>query len=210
MTKEELREKLEELKNEIETINIVVSIGEHEGIKLITDDIKKNCVVAIESDNFSKAKKQIKEIEIIKSFIGYIEEKKELVTEKQNEIENLQNQLDNWQIGLFEKQFNAAKKPTGTTHNEKELYTGDIFESRDKNHLLISTSEKEPNNFVILHSTSDTELLLQYPKNREALKDTAYLGNLYDDEKLQEIFNKTTSEANSENNNNEEQQEGGK
>lgn len=103
-TKKEVQEQIKELKKQIETINIIASIGDHEGIALIIDDLKENCVIAVKSDNFSKAEKQMKEIKTINNFIDYIEEKRELITEKEEEIKNLQHKLDNWQPGLFDNQ----------------------------------------------------------------------------------------------------------
>ena len=56
--------------------------------------------------------------------------------------------------------------------------------------MLIAESEEHPTNFCITGTAFTEELLLQYPKNREILNNTAYLGNMYDDDKLAEFLAK--------------------
>lgn len=74
--------------------------------------------------------------------------------------------------------------------------------------MLIAESEEYPTNFCITGTAFTEELLLQYPKNREILNNTAYLGNMYDDklaeflakleEKQEELQNDENDEADEE------------
>ena len=96
---------------------------------------------------------------------------------------------------LFEEE-NAAKINTGFEHKGQHLFTGDIFETLSREYLLISESEQTPNSYCITGTAFSEELLLQYPKNREILKNTIYLGNIFENNKLAEFLEKLTQKQN--------------
>ena len=62
--------------------------------------------------------------------------------------------------------------------------------------LLITESEGTPNSYCITGTAFSEELLLQYPKNREILKNTIYLGNIFENDKLAEFLEKLTQKQN--------------
>lgn len=150
-----------------------------------------NCCHCVKSKAFKASKNALKEIETVNSFKEFLERKKERVKQIENKIAELKIELTHYQLNLFDEQ-NVQKIPTDIKHNEREIYTGDVYETLNKEYLLIIESDEHPTKYAIVSTAFTEELLLQYPKNREILKNTAYIGNLFDDNKLKEFIDKLT------------------
>lgn len=125
------------------------------------------------------------------SFKEFLERKKERVIQIENKIAELKIELTRYQLGFFDEK-NIQKIPTDIKHEEREIYTGDVYETSNREYLIIIESEEHPTNYAIIGTAFTEELLLQYPKNREILRNTAYLGNLFDDNKLAEFVDRLT------------------
>jgi len=126
-------------------------------------------------------------LKTISAFQDYLQSQKDRIEAIHNRIMQLKFDLANEQLSLFTETL-QNKKATGIYHNKKELYTGDIFETQEHNFIIVTESSENPEKYVIIQTTSNEELLLNSLKNRALLNDTAYLGNLYEDEKLHEIL----------------------
>ena len=109
-------------------------------------------------------------------------------------IAELKIELTKCQLSLFDEQ-NVQKCPTNIFHDEKELWTGDVFQTHDNNYHFIIESETSKGKFAIVSTAFKEEMLLNYPKNREILKNCAYIGNLFDDDKLREFIEKMQDES---------------
>lgn len=194
-TKKELEEQIEITKNQIEELNLLTNVGNMETFELIIKNIKENMIENIKEEDWKSFKENKAKIEKMRSFTNYIEKQTQIIEDKENELNDLQYQFDNYQIGLFEAP--EQKQSTEIEHNGQELFTGDVFEDKDKNILLIFESVTDKGKMAIIKQ--DGELLLGYPKNRECLNDCSYLGNAHEDEelqkKLEEYFTPKTEES---------------
>ena len=116
--------------------------------------------------------------------IRNLREQKKTAENIEYRIAELRIELTRCQLDLFKD----SKLATGIKHNDRELYTGDVFQTRNKEYLMIIISEEYENSYAIVGTAFPEELALQYPKNREILKNTVYLGNMYNDDKLADFL----------------------
>jgi len=188
MNKQDIINEINRLYGELPLRQKIAEIAEHEGLELAVGELTENCCASVKSKSYKNSVDKIKDLKAIASFQDYLQSQQDRIEAIETRIAQLKIELTRCQLSLFEEESGTTKKSTGTEFNGKELYTGDLFETHDKNYLLICESQDDPNKFAIFHSASNTELLLNYPKNKDALKDTAYLGNLFEDEKLQAIL----------------------
>lgn len=194
MSKKELEEKIQRVKNQIAELEVIVSVGNMEGIELIIKKIKDDMESNIKEENWKVFKQNKSTIDKIRAFTSYIELQTEIIEDKEEELKDLEYQLSNYQMSLFEEA--EAKEATGIFLEDDELFTGDLFQN-DEEYLLVSNSKTDPKKFAILTSGSDTEALLGYPKNREVLSEADFLGNLFDDKSLVkhlEVFSESEDE----------------
>ena len=91
-------------------------------------------------------------------------------------------------VGIQED--NIQKLATGFVCNDKEIYTGDVFETSNRDYLLIVESEDNPSNFLITGTALEEALLLSFHKNRVILNDTAFIGNIFDSAELADFLEK--------------------
>lgn len=189
MNKCDIINEINKLTAELPLVKKVAEISEHEGLEIAFNELTEKCCSSIKVKNFKTGKDYIKELEIINSFKRYLEGQNERIKRIETRIAELKIDLTKYQLSLFEEK-NQGKIDTGISFQDKELFSGDVFETSSKEYLLIAESEEHPTNFCITGTAFTEELLLQYPKNREILNNTAYLGNMYDDDKLAEFLAK--------------------
>ncbi len=199
MNKQDIINEINRLTGELPLRQKIAEIAEHEGLELAVNELTENCCASVKSKSYKNSISQIKDLKIISAFQDYLQSQKDRIDAINNRIAQLKFDLANEQLTLFAETF-SDKRATGIYHNDTELYTGDIFETHEHNFIVITESSENPDKYVIVQTTSDEELLLNSLKNRALLNDTAYLGNLYENEKLQEILEKIRpSEKNDEN-----------
>ena len=189
MNKQDIINEINRLTGELPLREKIAEIAEHEGLALAVDELTENCCASVKSKSYKNSISQIKDLKIISAFQDYLQSQKDRIEAINNRIAQLRFDLTNEQLNLFAQNL-SDKRTTGVYHNDTELCTGDVFETHDHNFIVITKSSNDPDKYVIVQTFSDEELLLNYPKNRALLKDTAYLGNLYENEKLQEILEK--------------------
>jgi len=180
-TKKELQGQIKNTQRQIEELTAITEVGNLESFELIIKKIKEDMIENVKEEAWKTFKKNKAKIEKMRSFTDYIEKQTQIIEDKENELNDLQYQLDNYQMELFETP--EQKQSTEIEHNGQELFTGDVFEDKEKNLLLIFESMTDTGKMAIIKQ--DGELLLSYPKNRECLNDCSYLGNTHEDEKLQ-------------------------
>lgn len=195
MNKSDIINEINKLMAELPLIKKVAEISEHEGLEIAFNELTEKCCSSIKVKAFKTGKDYIKELEIINSFKRYLEGQNERIKQIEARIAELRINLTKCQLSIFEEN-NEGKINTGVTFQDKQLFTGDVFETSEREYLLITESEEHPANFCITGMAFTEELLLQYPKNREILKNTAYLGNMYDDDRLAEFLSKLEEKQN--------------
>ena len=198
MSKEELIKEKEKLNSDVERLKKIVEASSDTTFDIIIEDLKKHMIDNIELEEWSTLKTNLKEVSAVNTTKTFLENQSKLLTKKQTELLELENKINNYQIGLFEQLNGKKKKQTGIKFNDKELETGDFFELPNKTYLLIRESELEPDKFVITGTAFEEALLLQYPKNREVLNDSVFLGNIYEKEELFNFLHKLESEKENE------------
>ena len=198
MSKEELIKEKEKLTSDVERLKKIVEASSDTTFDIIIEDLKKHMIDNIELEEWSTLKTNLKEVSAVNTTKTFLENQSKLLTKKQTELLELENKINNYQIGLFEQLNGKKKKQTGIKFNDKELETGDFFELPNKTYLLIRESELEPDKFVITGTAFEEALLLQYPKNREVLNDSVFLGNIYEKEELINFLHKLESEKENE------------
>lgn len=189
MNKQDIINEINRLTGELPLREKIAEIAEHEGLELAVNELTENCCASVKSKSYKNSISQIKDLKIISAFQDYLQSQKDRIDAINNRIAQLRFDLTNEQLNLFAQNL-SDKRTTGIFHNDIELCTGDVFETHDHNFIVITEASNDPNKYVIVQTFSDEELLLNYPKNRALLNDTAYLGNLYENEKLQEILDK--------------------
>lgn len=192
MTKIDIINEINKLTAELPSRKKIASIAEHEGLEIAFDELTDVCVQLVKTENYKDSKNAIKNLEVIKSFKDYLKGQKERIENIENRIAQLRIELTRCQLNLFEE--NTQKIATGIQYQERELYTGDTFELPDKTYLLITESTEYQNNYCIVGTAFSEELLLQYPKNRKILEGAAFIGNLFENDKLAEFLEKLQQE----------------
>lgn len=191
MNRAEIIDEINRLSSEIPRIQKVAEIAEHEGINIALDELTESCCDSVKMQDYKSSKDSIKTLEIINNFRKYLESQKERARRIECKIAELRIDLTRCQLSLFEEE-NKQKIDTGIKHNEKNLFTGDVYETSNQDYFLITESEEHPTNYVITGTAFDDELLLQYPKNRTVLSNTVYIGNIFEDADLATFLEKLT------------------
>jgi len=192
MTKADIINEINRLTAELPSRKKIASIAEHEGLEIAFEELTDVCVQLVKTENYKDSKKAIKNLEVVKNFRDYLKDQKDRIENIENRIAQLRIELTRCQLSLFDE--DTQKIATGIQHEDRELYTGDTFELPDKSYLLITESQEHPNNYCIVGTAFSEELLLQYPKNRKVLDGTAYLGNIFENDKLAEFLAKLQEE----------------
>lgn len=195
MNKQDIINEINRLTAELPSRKKIASIAEHEGLEIAFSELTENCCNLVKTENYKDSKKAITSLEVVKKFKDYLKEQENRIENIENRIAQLRIELTRCQLSLFEDN-KFQKIATGEQYQDKELYTGDVFELPNKSYLLITESSEHPNNYVIVGTAFEEELLLQYPKNRAILKDTAFLGNVFENDKLAEFIEKLQEQEN--------------
>lgn len=191
MSKADILNEISRLNAELPIVKKIAEISDHEGLEIAFNELTENCCNCVKSKAFKESRSSLKELETVNSFKEFLERKKERVIQIENKIAELKIELTRYQLNFFDEK-NTQKIPTDIKHEEREIYTGDVYETSNREYLIIIESEEHPTNYAIIGTAFTEELLLQYPKNREILRNTAYLGNLFDDNKLAEFVDRLT------------------
>ena len=186
-TKAEILNQIASYENELPPIEKIAEIAEHEGLEIAFNELTENCCSCIKLRNFKTSKEELKALEIVNNFKNYLESQKDRIENIKNKIAELRIELTKCQLSLFDEQ-NVQKCPTNIFHNEKELWTGDVFQTHDDNYHFIIEAESAKGKFAIVSTAFKEEMLLNYPKNREILNNTAFIGNYFDDDKLRQFI----------------------
>lgn len=188
-TKAEILNQIAIFENELPSLLKIAEISEHEGLEIAFNELTEKCCSYIKLRNFKTGKDELKALEVVNNFKRYLDATKERIEQIKDKIAQLKIELTKCQLSLFDEQ-NVQKCPTNIFHNERELWTGDVFETHDKDYHFIIEAETSKGKFAIVSTAFKEEMLLSYPKNREILNGTAFIGNLFDDEKLQQFIEK--------------------
>lgn len=191
MSKADILNEISRLNAELPIVKKIAEISDHEGLEIAFNELTENCCNCVKSKAFKASKSALKELETVNNFKEFLERKKERVIQIENKIAELKIELTRYQLNFFDEQ-NVQKIPTDIKHENREIYTGDVYETPNREYLIIIESEEHPTNYAIIGTAFTEELLLQYPKNRMVLNNTAYLGNLFDDNKLAEFVDRLT------------------
>ena len=189
MTKTEIINQINSLTGQLPSILKVAEIAQHEGLKIAIDELTDYCCSCIKLKCYKESKDYIKSLEAVNNFKKYVEEQEQRAKRIETKIAELKIELTRCQLSLFEDN-KPQKINTGFSINDRELFTGDVFETLEKDYLMIIESNEHPTNYAIIGTAYFDELLMQYPKNREMLNDTAYLGNIFEDDNLAEFVEK--------------------
>ena len=190
MNKQDIINEINRLSAELPTRKKIASIAEHEGLDLAFNELTEDCCQLVKATNYKASKTSIKQLEVVKSFKDYLKAQKDRIDNIENQIAQLRIELTRIQLNLF----TDSKIATGIQFENRELFTGDVFKTSNRTYLLIIVSQEHPNNFAIVGTSFSEEFALQFPKNRKILENTAYLGNMYDDNKLAEFLEKLQEE----------------
>jgi len=186
MTKCDIINEINRLTAELPTRKKIASMAEHEGLELAFAELTDICCQLVKAESYKDSKKAITSLEVVKKFRDYLKEQENRIDSIENRIAQLRIELTRCQLSLFDE--DTQKIATGIQHEGRELFTGDTFELPDKSYLMITESSEDPNNYVIVGTAFSEELLLQYPKNRNVLNDTAFIGNIFENDKLAEFL----------------------
>lgn len=186
MNKSDIINEINKLTAELPLVKKVAEISEHEGLEIAYNELTEKCCARVKAKSYKESKDSIKSLEIINNFQNYLNEQSERARRIEYRIEELKIELTKCQLSLFDD--NEKKINTGIQFNNRDIYTGDVFELPDKSYLIIAASSEHPTNFAITGTAFEEELLLQYPKNREILCNAIYLDNLFENNKLAEFL----------------------
>ena len=189
MNKSDIVNEINKLTAELPLVKKVAEISEHEGLEIAYNELTEKCCARVKVKSYKESKDAIKALEVINNFQTYLNEQKNRAERIECRIAELRIELTKCQLSLFQEE-NIQKIATGIQHDDRELYTGDVFKTSNRDYLLIIKSEQQPSNYVITGTAFDEELLLQYPKSRTILNDTAYIGNIFDSAELAEFLDK--------------------
>lgn len=189
MNKSDIINQINKLKGELPLVLKVAEIAQHEGLKIAIDELTESCCSYIKSKCYKESKESIRSLEIVNHFKKYLEGQEQRAKRIEARIAELNIELTRYQLNFFEDN-KPQKINTGYSFEDRELFTGDVFETSKREYLMIIESNEHPTNYAIIGTAFVEEMLVQYPKNREMLKDTAYLGNIFEDDNLAEFVEK--------------------
>lgn len=189
LTKQDIVNEINKLTAELPLVKKIAEISEHEGLELAYNELTEKCCARVKAKNYKESKDSIKSLEIINNFQSYLNDQKNRAERIECRIAELRIELTRCQLSLFQEE-NLQKCATGIQFNDKELYTGDVFETLQKDYLLIVESEEHPSNYVITGTAFDEEMPLQDKKNRTIFENTAFIGNIFDSAELAEFLAK--------------------
>ena len=195
LTKEQLYQKREQLKYEIETLKNVIDASNTTVFDLLIGEVKKEMQNNIAEEEWKKLKENQKKIESYRSIEKTLQNQEDLLERKEEELEDIQNAIEFYQPSLFEQSENLDGEVIDTEFKDRQqqvLRTGDVYKSNQSNvtyghlYFLIKKSSEKEGCFAIISNFFEGERLLQYPKNLELLDYTHYEGNIYIQDEDQE------------------------
>lgn len=187
LTKEQLKAKEQQLQNEIETLTNVIKASNTTVLDLLIGEVKKEMQDNIAEENWKILKENQKKIEAYRSIEKTLQNQEELLEDKRDELEDVQYAIDNYQPSLFEQQkeidIDGQCESTGFKTNEFEIETGDVYKNENEDgktaFYLVKKSIEKDDCFSIISNAFNDELLLNYPKNRELIESSDYIGNIF-------------------------------
>lgn len=185
LSEKELKEKQNELENEIKTLEAIIDASNSTVFDLLIKEVKEEMKSNIYEESWKKLKENMKKIEQYRSIETTLQNQQDLLERKEDELEDVKYALTHHQTNLFESEADAEPEPidTGYTFGStlQPIEAGDIFINKNSNpncYYFIQKSKNEKD-FAIIGNSIEDELLLNYPKNREILADCKYIGNIF-------------------------------
>ena len=169
MNKSDIVNEINKLTAELPLVKKVAEISEHEGLEIAYNELTERCCAQVKAKSYKDSKDAIKALEVINNFQNYLNGQKNRADRIEYRIAELRIELTRCQLSLFEEE-NTKKCATGFCHNKNELYTGDVFETPERDYILIIENKNDPSKYLIVGTAFEEELPLEFHKNRTILK----------------------------------------
>ena len=187
LTRQELEEKQKRLESEIEKLKAVIKASDTTTFEIIIEDIKREMSANIAEEDWKSLKKNACKVDKFREIVKIIQNQNDLLEQKKDELQDTVWELEHYQTSLFEETpllADGTCESTGFKDSQScEIETGDVYKSVNDNgeisYYLVKKSVEKDNSYSIISNTFDDELLLNYPKNRELILNSDYVGNIY-------------------------------
>jgi len=197
-----------ELQEDIDKLTKIIDASNSTVFDLLIDETKKEMKANVLEESWKKLKENMKKIEQYRTIETTLQNQQELLERKKDELEDVNNALTYRQQNLFDTEQcpeDVTAEDTGYYYGKtlQPIESGDMFTKKDSDPPVYYFIQKANNDkdFAIIGNTLEEELLLNYPKNREILDDTIYIGNIYygeeDKEDALEAYKKMNDMLNS-------------
>lgn len=185
LSEEELNKLQAELAEDIEKLNSIIEASNSTVFDLLIDETKKEMKANVLEESWKKLKENMKKIEQYRTIETTLQNQQDLLERKEDELEDVKNALKYCQqkIDFDTQEGEQLAEDTGYTFGStlQPIEAGDIFINKNSEPKTIYFIKKAKNekDFAIIGNTIDDELLLNYPKNRDLLNASTYIGNIF-------------------------------
>ena len=178
-----------ELQEDINKLDAIIEASNSTVFDLLIDETKKEMKANVLEESWKKLKENIKKIEQYRTIETTLQNQQELLERKKDELEDVNNALIYCQqhLDISTEESEAVDEieviDTGYRFGDtlQPIETGDIYVNKNSNpeaYYFIQKS-KSGKDFAIVGNSIEDEFLLNYPKNRDILNETTYIGNIY-------------------------------
>lgn len=187
LSKKELQAKEKQLQEEVEQLNNVIKASNTPVFDLLIKKVKDEMQDNIAEEEWKKLKENQKKIESYRSIEKTLQNQEDLLEEKEDELDDVRSAIQNYQPSLFEQQQELAVEGTAEETLFKDgfdnfISTGDVYENENNEGLTeyyLVKKSIESDKIAIVSNAFQGELLLNYPKNRELIEKSDYVGNIF-------------------------------
>lgn len=187
-----------ELQEDIDKLDAIIEASNSTVFDLLIDETKKEMKANVLEESWKKLKENMKKIEQYRTIETTLQNQQDLLERKKDELEDVNNALIYCQQHLDIQTEEVEVFDTGYKFGDmlQPIETGDIYVDEKSNPEIYYFIQKSKNDkdFAIVGNSIEDELLLNYPKNRDILNETTYIGNIYygeeDRQKALDAYNK--------------------
>ncbi len=196
-TIEDLEQEYLQLNQEVEKIKAIIEASDTSTFEIFIQQIKEEMVNNVKEEDFKALRQNKSKVEKFREIIKIIQNQTKLLEQKTAEMEDLKWKIDHFQQPLPLETKEEAEDtgyifdgvPEGMT-----IQTGDVFKNKtskignDNIYYLVKKSVDIKDSFALISNFFDGERCLQYPNNFKILDNAKYIGNVFEENPVQEAI----------------------
>lgn len=180
-TREELQKKQQQLTEEVEKLEVLITSSDTSTFEIIIENIKEEMYKNIAEEDWKGLKNNKAKVEKFREVVKIVQNQQELLDEKKEELEDIEWKLNHIQGNLFDSQPESTNK---THYDGTEIYVGDVYsnnlEDGTVTYLYIIKSTEKANEYAYLSNAEYGEKLLNNIQKLANVRQMEnYVGNVF-------------------------------